>query len=102
MKQTANRHLQLAVGYIWGYLGALELRLTLLVPKGKHSCSIHSSNDIMIMGNDLYRRFLGNVHVCFQLLKSQGGPFNTPDLILTGVDGQRPKFVRVATVPDLL
>ena len=29
------------------------------------------------------------------------GPFNTPDLILTVVDGQKPKCVRVATVPDL-
>lgn len=30
-----------------------------------------------------------------------GGPFNKPDLILTVVDGQKPKSVRVATVPDL-
>ena len=29
------------------------------------------------------------------------GPFNKPDLILTVVDGQKPKSVRVATVPDL-
>ena len=29
------------------------------------------------------------------------GPFNKPDLILTVVGGQKPKCVRVATVPDL-
>lgn len=64
----------------------------------------HTFHQLSCMfGEDLYLiQLLRKKFMCVRSAAGElGGPFNKPDLILTVVDGQKPKCVRVATVPDL-
>lgn len=56
-----------------------------------------------VLGKDLYLIQLsrGGKMRALSAAAEPRGPFNKPDLILTVVNGQKPRCVRVATVADL-